>query len=175
MIKNIELYRPKLDDLWFRQECMSDPKTMSYNAGYDVHFDGYHYDTGCIDFPKEKWQGWSEEKLKNPNFFYAYILDKDINSFVGYVNYNMNPQTKKATMGVVVKNEFQGRGYMRPAVNLLIQNAKKNGVAFLTDTVPQTRERALKVFFDLGFNKIGEFVGKKFDKDEVVFEIEKKL
>ena len=169
---NIELYKPKLEDLWFRRECMSDPKTMSYNAGYDVHFDGYHYDTGCIDFPEEKWQGWVNEKLSNPNFFYAYILDKDKKCFVGYVNYNMNPETKKATMGIVIKNEFQRQGYMRPAMSLLIQVAKDNGVKELTDTVPETRVRALKVFYDLGFQKVGEFVGKKFNKDELVFEIE---
>lgn len=29
---------------------------MSYNKGYDVSYYGYHYDTGCIDFPKEKWE-----------------------------------------------------------------------------------------------------------------------
>lgn len=174
-MKNIELYKPKLDDLWFRQECMADPKTMNYNAGYDVHFDGYHYDTGCIDFPKENWKDWINDKLANPNFFYAYILDKDIKKFVGYVNYNKNPQTNKATMGIVVKNEFQGQGYMRPALNLLIESAKKNGVEALTDTVPENRERALKVFFDLGFNKVGQFSSKKFDKDELVFEIEKEL
>lgn len=27
---------------------------MAYNAGYDVNFDGYHRDTGCIDFSEEK-------------------------------------------------------------------------------------------------------------------------
>ena len=173
-MKNIELYKPKLDDLWFREQCMSDSKTMNYNAGYDVHYSGYHYDTGCIDFPKEKWQSWVNDKLNNPNLFYAYILDKDTKSFVGYVNYEIN-KTKKATVGIVIKNEFRGQGYMRPALNLLIQNAKNNGVVALIDTVPQTREQALKVFYDLGFNKVGEFVSKKFNKNEIVFEIEKKL
>lgn len=174
-MKNIELYKPKLDDLWFRQQCMADPKTMDYNAGYDVHFDGYHYDTGCIDFPGEKWASWLKDKLDKPNFFYAYILDKDENCFVGYVNYDMNIETKKATIGIVIKSEFRGQGYMRPALKLLMHTAKKNGVEFFTDTVPQTRERALKVFKELGFDKVREFVDKKFGKDETILEIEKKL
>lgn len=174
-MKNVELVIPKVNDLWFREECMSDPKTMNYNAGYNVSYFGYHYETGCIDFPKEKWKEWFDTKLKNPYFFYAYILDKDTKNFVGYVNYNMNPETKKASMGIVVKSEYQGQGYMRPAMKLLVQTAKLNGVKALTDTVPETREKALKVFYDLGFNKIGEFKCKKFDKEEIVFEIEKEL
>lgn len=50
METKVTLYVPKLEDLWFRQECMADPETMSYNAGYDVCTYDYHYDTGCIDF-----------------------------------------------------------------------------------------------------------------------------
>ncbi len=41
-----ELYNPKLEDLGFYQKMMSDPETMSYNAGWDVEYDGYHRDTG---------------------------------------------------------------------------------------------------------------------------------
>ena len=55
LMKNVQLYIPNVDDLWFRQQCMSDPKTMSYNAGYDVSYKGYDNNTGCIDFPKNKW------------------------------------------------------------------------------------------------------------------------
>jgi len=53
-MKNIKLVKPKLEELSFREECMSDQKTMSYNAGYAVQFQGYHYDNGCIDFPKKE-------------------------------------------------------------------------------------------------------------------------
>ena len=49
----LTLYVPKLEDYWYEQKLQSDPKTMKYNAGYDVSYYGYHYDTGCIDFPKE--------------------------------------------------------------------------------------------------------------------------
>ena len=51
-MKNICLYIPKLNDYWYEEKVQSDPLTMSYNAGYDVSYYGYHYDTGFIDFPK---------------------------------------------------------------------------------------------------------------------------
>ena len=174
-MKNVELYVPKIEDLWFRKLCMSDPKTMNYNAGYDVSYERYHYETGCIDFPEDKWEEWFETKMKNPDFFYAYIYDKESNEFVGYLNFKKNLQTQKATMGIVVKSEYHGQGYMRPAMKLLIETAKAQGVKTLTDTVPEVRERALKVFYDLGFKKVGEYVGSKFGKKEIVAEIEKDL
>lgn len=170
---DVDLYVPSLEDLWFREVCMSDQKTMSYNAGYDVHYDGYHYDTGCIDFPKAKWQQWIDEKLNSPNFFYAYIVSN--NQFVGYVNFNKNPDTNTATMGIVIKSEHQSKGYMRPAMKKLFEKAKDYGVKYLIDTVPENRTHALKVFYDLGFEKTGEFVSKKFNKKEIVTEISKKV
>ena len=174
-MKNIQLYIPNVQELWFREKCMSDPATMDYNAGYDVSYEGYHYDTGCIDFPEHKWKEWADTKLNNPNFFYAYILDKQTGDFVGYLNFNKNPETGKATMGIVIKSEFHGKGYMRPAMELLLETAKEKGVKALTDTVPETRQRALNVFYDLGFEKVGEFMSKKFNQPEVVAEIEKEI
>lgn len=40
-MEELELYIPKLEDLWFYQKMMSDPETMSYNAGWGVEYDGY--------------------------------------------------------------------------------------------------------------------------------------
>ena len=174
-MKQIKLHKPSIDELWFREKCMSDPNTMSYNAGYDVNYGGYHKDSGCIDFPRDKWEDWAKSKLENPDFYYVYILDIETGKFVGYVNFNLNPTTKKATMGIVIKSEFHGQGYMRPAMFKLIEKAKEKGVEILTDTVPETREKALKVFYDFGFRKTGEYKSKKFDKEEVVAEIEKQL
>ena len=42
----LSLVVPKVEELWFRQKCMSNPKTMAYNAGYQVSYDGYHYESG---------------------------------------------------------------------------------------------------------------------------------
>ncbi len=174
-MKRIRLVKPKIKDLWFRRDCMADPLTMAYNAGYDVSYDGYHYDTGCIDFPEESWEEWYNTKMKNPNFFYAYIQDEDTADFVGYVNFNKNPQSGSATMGVVVKSDYHGMGYMRPAMEALLIEAERSGVKVLTDTVPETRDHALKVFYSYGFEKVGEFVGLKFGKEETVAEIQREI
>lgn len=47
-MKNIKLVIPKLRDYYFEQKLESDPKTMSYNEGYGVCYEGYNYETGCI-------------------------------------------------------------------------------------------------------------------------------
>lgn len=52
-MKNITLIVPKLEDYYYEQKLNEDPSTMNYNAGYDLPLQGYHYDTGCIDFPKQ--------------------------------------------------------------------------------------------------------------------------
>ena len=56
--RELELYIPKREDLWFYQQMMADPETMAYNAGWDVAYAGYHRDTGCIDCPDEALADW---------------------------------------------------------------------------------------------------------------------
>lgn len=54
----IELYIPRQDELWFAQKMLADPDTMSYNANWAVTYDGYHRETGCVDFPESEWADW---------------------------------------------------------------------------------------------------------------------
>ena len=54
----LALHVPELGELDFRQKLLSDPESMSYNKGYGLKSPGYHNDTGCIDFPREDWDGW---------------------------------------------------------------------------------------------------------------------
>lgn len=62
-MKNIILVIPKLKDYYYEEKIQSDPSSMSYNAGYDVSYFGYHYDTGCIDFPKSKWKDTYNKRI----------------------------------------------------------------------------------------------------------------
>ena len=94
--------------------------------------------------------------------------------FVGYLNFNKRDDGS-ATMGIVIFSKFRGQGFMRPAIGALFEKAKEKGVKVLTDTVPASRENALKVFFDFGFKKVDEFKSKKFNDNETVFQIEKTL
>ncbi len=169
-MKKVNLYIPKVEDLWFRQACMKDPETMSYNAGYDVTYSGYHYDTGCIDFPESEWEFWLDKKLKDKNSYYAYIQDSETGNFVGYLNYH-KIEDGRYMMGIVIHSKFQGQGYMCPAMAEFIKTAKQNGVNNLYDSVPKSREKALKVFYDLGFVVTQEFDSIKFGKSDPCVEI----
>lgn len=84
----LDLYIPKLDDLWFYQQMMADPATMSYNIGYDP-WPGYHQDTGCIDFPREEWEAWYAQWVgREPERFYAYIRRRSDGEWIGDINFH---------------------------------------------------------------------------------------
>ena len=170
----IKLVKPKVPDLWFRELCMADEKTMAYNAGFDVHYDGYHFDTGCIDFPKEKWEEWHKQTYSDRKKFYAYIMDENTGEFVGYVNFHKDSDGKYS-MGIVIHSKFRGRGYMRPAIRLLLAKAKSRRIKYIYDTIPFSRDRALKVFLDMGFEITKEFDVKIFNRYEKCYEIRKSL
>lgn len=92
MAERLYLYIPSFDDLWYRQRIMSDPDTMSYNKGYDLHIEGYDKTTGCIEFPECKWNSWYNKFIgRAPERYYAYIVRKEDNSFIGEVCAHKNP------------------------------------------------------------------------------------
>lgn len=170
----IKLVKPKVQDLWFRELCMSDEDTMSYNAGFDVHYKGYHFDTGCIDFPKEEWAEWHTNTFSDRKRFYAFILDGNTGEFVGHVNFHKGSDNKYS-MGIVILAKFRGRGYMRPALKLLLEKAKSRRIKKIYDTLPASREKALGVFLDMGFEVTKEFETKIFSNYEKCYEICKTL
>lgn len=65
----VELYKPKVEDLWFREKLLSDEDTMSYNHAWG----------GTIPFPKEKWENWHNRWVQNHDNkrFYRYIKEND--------------------------------------------------------------------------------------------------
>ena len=105
MTKNIDLYVPLLEDYWYEQKIQADPLSMDYNAGYDVSYYGYHYDTGCIDFPEERWKETYEKRIRE-NRYFAYIKDNDINEYVGYVNYHYNKNDNRYEYGIVIEFKY---------------------------------------------------------------------
>ena len=172
-MKNLYLKKPTYEELYFRKEMLEDPNTMNYNAGYDVSFEGYHYDTGCIDFPESKWGSWLEEKQQDGSSFYAYVNRLEDNTPVGNVNFHLNKTDNIYDIGVVIINEYRGLGYGKEALKLLCEMAFFTyGIERLRDTIPKTRTNALKVFESIGFQKTGEFITKKFKKDEIVYIME---
>ena len=67
-MRNIELVVPKLEEYSYEEKLEKDPNTMSYNAGYDVKYSGYHYDTGCIDFTVDKWKDVYDKRIKENRY-----------------------------------------------------------------------------------------------------------
>ena len=163
-MKNICLYIPKLEDYWYEAKVQSDPLSMSYNAGYDVGYYGYHYDTGCIDFPKEKWKECFN-KRKNDNNFFAYIKDNDIDEFVGYVNYQYNSNDNRYECSIVIESIYRGKGYFKTALELLCDVARSNGIKELYDNFEIDRDNTLTIFKKFGFKIVEKQTWKKFNKD----------
>ncbi|MBO5475588.1 MAG: GNAT family N-acetyltransferase [Bacilli bacterium] len=168
--KNISLYIPRLEDYWYEAKLQSDPNTMSYNAGYDVSYFGYHYDTGCIDFPKEKWEEVYNKRI-NENKFFAYIKDNDLDEFVGYCNYHYNKSKDRYECGILIESKYRGKGYSKESLNLLRNKAKENGIKSLFDNFEIDRDNTLNIFESVGFKIVKETIWKKFNKDVVGVEV----
>ena len=163
-MKNLSLYIPKLEDYSYEAKLQSDPKTMSYNAGYDVSYYGYHYNTGCIDFPKDKWKDTYEKRI-NENKFFAYIRDNDIKEYVGYVNYHYNKDEDKYYCGILIESKYRGKGYSKEGLKLLLEEARKNNINELYDNFEIDKDNTLKVFESVGFKVVEYQSWKKFNKE----------
>ena len=161
-MNNIELVVPEIKDYYYEQKIKSDPKTMSYNAGYDVSYYGYHYDTGCIDFPEDRWK-MVYEKRKNEGRFFAYIRDNSINEYIGYVNYQYDNEEERYTCGILIEFKYRKLGYSKKALELLINEAIKNGINELYDNFEEDRSSALELFLSFGFEIVEKKKWKKFD------------
>ena len=164
-MKNITLYVPDYEDYWYEEKIQKDPLTMSYNAGYDVSYYGYHYDTGCIDFPKERWKETYDKRIRE-NRYFAYIKDNDIDDYVGYVNYHYNKKDDRYECGIVIESKYRGKGYSKIALQLLCDVARNSGVKELYDNFEINRGNTLDIFKSLGFEVVEHQSWKKFDKRE---------
>ena len=76
----IEVYKPTYEDLWFREEFLSDAETMAYNQAYG----------GTISFPKDKWKTWYRDWVESPinGRWYRYLYDAKLQQFVGEISYH---------------------------------------------------------------------------------------
>lgn len=163
IIKNITLIVPKLEDYYYEQKLNEDPATMSYNAGYDLSLKGYHYDTGCIDFPKTRWEETYQKRIKDHKYF-AYIKDCNLDKYIGTVNYQYNNKTARYECGILIESSYRHKGYAKDALRLLMKDAYHHHIEYLYDDFEDTRIEALKIFTDLGFKIVEKTTWKKFGK-----------
>ncbi len=155
----LELYIPKPEDLWFRQTMMANADTMSYNIGWDVSYEGYHRETGCIDFPSSAWQMWYDRWIGHePDRFYAYIRRTSDGVFLGEVEFHRSAGKPYHDMGIVIHAPYRGMGYAVPALKLLVDHAfgvcKIDG---LCNDFEISREEfsAWRTHFSAGFHECG--------------------
>ena len=157
-MKNLELIKPKIREYGYYKKILNNPKTMSYNAGYDIHNNGYHYDTGCIEFNYDKWNN------NINNHYLAYIRDTSLKKYIGYVNYNYNGDDNIYECGIVIDDKYRGKGYAKDSLKLLIKEAYNNGVEYLYDTFEKDRGNTLQLFLSIGFEVLEEIKITKFNK-----------
>lgn len=163
--KNIVyLKQPQKDELYYRQEWMKDPKTMNYNAGYDIELKGYNRQDGTICKSDEEMLEWYEKwKNDNPDTYFSYIYLNNLQEPIGEIYYYLD--NEKYNLGILIQDKYRGKGFSKIALELLCENAKQNGITELYDTFEYDRINTIKTFEKIGFKVISKGVVKKFDKE----------
>lgn len=170
----LELYIPRAEDLWFRQAMEADPVTMAYNAGWDVSYEGYHPDTGCIDLPESRWAAEHAGLVGHePERFYAFVRERGTGEFVGEVNFHRDSPDGRCGMGVVIHAPFRGRRYGLPALELLLERAFETcGVPVLCNSFEEGRGAALAIHLQAGFQQTGRTRAVRFGRSMELLELE---
>ena len=150
-MKRVFLVVPSIKDLKYRKEWLSDPKTMSYNAGYDIDLKGYDKETGVIIKSDEEMIEWYNKWInKEPDRFYAYIVSVDESEPIGEVYYY--PDGVIYSMGILICDKYRGKGYSYLALLELEEVAfERNNINELSDYIPIDRIGAIKSFKKVGF------------------------
>lgn len=140
----IILYRPKRDELDFREKCLGDPETMAYNHAYG----------GTIAFPRERWTDWYDRWIgaEAKDRFYRYLYHKPSQAFVGDVAYHYDGEFDEYMCEVLVAAQYRGRGFGRIGLNLLCAAARENGVKRLVDNIAVDNP-SVRLFLGAGFRE----------------------
>lgn len=140
----IVLYRPRLDELGFRQSLLNDRPTMAYNHAYG----------GTIPFPEERWADWYARWMedKTGEWFYRYLCHEDGREFVGEAAYRYDSEFGEYVCDVLVAARCRGRGFGRQGLALLCAAAGENGVKRLVDNIAIDNP-SVEVFRRAGFRE----------------------
>lgn len=162
-MKRVFLVVPSIKDLKYRKEWLSDPKTMSYNAGYDIDLKGYDKETGVIIKSNEEMNDWYNKWVnKEPDRYYAYIYSGDESEPIGEVYYY--PDGDIHSMGILICDKYRGKGYSYLALLELEDVAfERNDINELSDFIPVDRIGAIKSFEKAGF------IQTDLEKKDLVF------
>ncbi|MBO4583950.1 MAG: GNAT family N-acetyltransferase [Clostridia bacterium] len=138
------IYKPRLEDLWFREQLLSDAETMSYNRAWG----------GTISFPKEQWNEWYDHWVAGTDGkrYYRYIKNES-GEFIGEIAYHYDTEIDGFIANVIVYAKFRGNGYGGTALDALCSAAKENGIAVLYDDIAIDNP-AIGLFIRHGFSEV---------------------
>ncbi|QAT39871.1 GNAT family N-acetyltransferase [Clostridium sp. JN-9] len=158
MDERFYLHVPSFEELGYRQKILAQPDTMAYNRGYELGFENYDNETGCIDFRKEYWKEWFSRWVNNtPDKYYAYIIKSGENIPIGEVALHYDDSENGYCVNIIIEAKYRGNGYSGEALRLLIDvgfhklNAKR-----IFDTFSNERVSAEKTFKKVGFKRISD-------------------
>ena len=174
---NLKLVVPNKEDLWFKKEMKEDPATMDYNAGYDLNFAGYNRIDGTIQTDLSELKNvWAKKWIGNEPINYYYYIKND-NTFIGEIYAKFDKEKNFYEIGIVIKGEHRGKEYATPAIKLLCEKLKMNGVIKLYHKLPASRKSAIKADINNGFVIKKENIDgmNKFGKSEKLVYLEKEL
>ena len=152
MNTNISLHIPAFEELWYREKLLSDADTMNYNKGYNIDNQNYCRETGCINFPKQEWEGWYRYFIGHePERYYAYITRNGI--FIGEVNAHKHGEAMHwYNIGIVIEAKHRGQGYAAIALKLLLKQAFETlGAQAVHNSFEETRISAIRAHLSAGF------------------------
>lgn len=137
-------YKPKKEELWFRQRLLSDEATMSYNRAWG----------GTIPFPADKWEDWFERWILKTEGqrFYRYLLDEETGAFLGEAAYYYDAQHQAHMASIIVEADKRGRGYGEKGLLLLCEQARRRHIAELYDSIALDNP-SLTLFLKCGFTE----------------------
>ncbi len=153
----LTLYKPKFEDLWFRQMMLSDEDTMSYNHAWG----------GTIPWPEDQWKDWYDHWIVNHNCkrYYRYLKNQD-GQYVGEIAYHYDADIHHATANVIIYSLYRRKGYGSEALELLCSAAKNNGIKVLYDDIAIDNP-AIGLFLEHGFTEEYRTEEKIFLKKEL--------
>ena len=146
----LELYIPKLEDLWFRQMMLENNETMSYNAHWG----------GVVSFPKEDWGEWYDRWVLNHDNKRYYRYVKDGNTFVGEIAYHFDETYNGYVANVIIYAKYRKQGYGTEALKMLCEAVKDSGANALYDDIAIDNP-AISLFLKTGFKE-------EFRTDEII-------
>ena len=128
-LMNLELYRPAVEDLWFKRDLLGDEATMSYNRAWG----------GTVDFPEHLWPRWAR-RLGRARGGGAALLPLPARRGYRRVRGPRSPiaGTRATTASLRTcscTRASRGRGYGGVGLELLCGAARGRGIATLRDNV----------------------------------------